>query len=184
MLNVRTGDEIWSTTDNVFGTWLSYSEQYDILLQSGRPSHDMVSGEPGGRLITYRGRDGFVQWDKSDSIDTGPYLLHGHTLFMQQGPFQMARALDLLTGELRVRKHPLTGKFVPWGFMRNKGCGTAIGSEYLLTFRSGAAAYYDLTTDGGTGSFGGFRSGCTSNLIAANGVLSAPDYSLSCTCSY
>jgi len=41
-----------------------------------------------------------------------------------------------------------------------------------------------LKTDGGTGNFGGFKSGCTSNLIAANGVLNAPDYTRTCACSY
>ena len=32
--------------------------------------------------------------------------------------------------------------------------------------------------------FGGFKSGCTINLIAANGVLNAPEYTRTCTCSY
>jgi hypothetical protein len=38
--------------------------------------------------------------------------------------------------------------------------------------------------DGGTGNFGGFRSGCTSNLVAADGVLNAPEYTRTCSCSY
>jgi hypothetical protein len=41
-----------------------------------------------------------------------------------------------------------------------------------------------LVTDSGTGNLGGFRSGCTSNLIAAAGVLNAPDYTRTCQCSY
>jgi len=59
-----------------------------------------------------------------------------------------------------------------------------VGSTNLLTFRSAAAGYFDLTNDGGTGNFGGFRSGCTTNLIVANGVLNAPEYTRTCTCSY
>jgi len=31
---------------------------------------------------------------------------------------------------------------------------------------------------------GGFKSGCTSNLVVANGVLNAPDYTRTCSCSY
>jgi hypothetical protein len=54
----------------------------------------------------------------------------------------------------------------------------------LLTFRSAAAGFYDLDRRGGTGNFGGFKSGCTSNLVAADGVLNAPDYTRTCTCSY
>lgn len=96
-----------------------------------------------------------------------------------QGP-----AFELLTGKPAMRSHPLTGEAVAWQFHRTYGCNTAIASRHLLTFRSGAAGYYDLLRDGGTGNFGGFKSGCTSNLIVADGVLSAPDYTRTCTCAY
>jgi len=42
----------------------------------------------------------------------------------------------------------------------------------------------DLTRGQGTASIGGFKSGCTSNLIIADGVLNAPDYTRTCVCSY
>jgi hypothetical protein len=54
----------------------------------------------------------------------------------------------------------------------------------LLTFRSGAAGYFDLCNDGGTGNLGGFRSSCTNNLIVAGGLLNAPDYTRTCVCNY
>ena len=60
----------------------------------------------------------------------------------------------------------------------------AFSSAALLTFRSGAAGFYDLLGDGGTGNLGGFKSGCTSNLVVADGVLNAPDYTRTCVCSY
>ena len=41
-----------------------------------------------------------------------------------------------------------------------------------------------MTNDGGTGNWGGFRSSCTANLIPANGVLNAPDYTRTCSCAY
>jgi hypothetical protein len=53
-----------------------------------------------------------------------------------------------------------------------------------MTFRSGAAGYFDLCNDGGTGNFGGFRSSCTNNLIVAGGILTAPEYTRTCTCAY
>jgi hypothetical protein len=77
-----------------------------------------------------------------------------------------------------------TGKPTGWKYRRNYGCNTAIGSEHLLTFRSGAAGFYDLANDGGTGNWGGFRSSCTANLIPANGILNAPDYTRTCSCAY
>ncbi len=59
-----------------------------------------------------------------------------------------------------------------------------MGSANLITFRSGAAGYLDLNNNLGTANLGGFKSGCTSNLIPANGVLNAPDYTRTCTCGY
>ena len=182
-LDVRTGAEIWTTTENVFGTWLGYSEEYGVLLQSGRPSRDMVTGEPFGDLIAHNGTDGTVLWERHDAyFDQGPYILHGNRIITQAG--WGGAAFDLLTGETLMSEHPVSGASVTWGFIRNYGCNTAVACENLLTFRSGAAGYYDLSTDGGVGNFGGFKSGCTSNLIPANGVLNAPDYTRTCTCSY
>ena len=77
-----------------------------------------------------------------------------------------------------------TGKPTGWSYSRMYGCNTAVGSENLLTFRSGAAGFYDMLTDSGTGNIGGFRSSCTNNLIVANGVLNAPDYTRTCSCAY
>jgi len=176
-LDVRTGEELWSTTENVFGTWLSCSVEYGLLLQAGRPSRDMLPGEPGDRMIVYRVTDGAVVWDRAHSYQ-GPPLLHGDTIITQ------GQAFGLLDGEPRTRRHPLTGAVVPWRWERAYGCNTAIASEALLTFRSGAAGFYDLESDGGTGNLGGFKSGCTSNLVVADGVLNAPDYTRTCTCSY
>ena len=175
-LDTRDGTPIWSKTENIFGTWLGYSEEYDILLQAGRPSRDMLP-EPGDRMIAYQGEDGTVVWDKAINYE-GPCMLHGETIITQ------SKALELLTGEVKMREHPLTGELIPWSFTRNYGCNTVIASEHLITFRSAAAGYFDLTNNGGTGNIGGFKSGCTSNLIVANGVLNAPDYTRTCNCSY
>ncbi|MCA9152967.1 MAG: hypothetical protein KDA92_26875, partial [Planctomycetales bacterium] len=91
---------------------------------------------------------------------------------------------NLLTGTPVLIKNPLTQEEQPWQLCRTYGCNTIVASENLLTFRSGAAGFYDLETMSGTGNFGGFKSGCTSNLIVANGVLNAPDYTRTCTCGY
>jgi len=175
-LNIESGEKIWQNTDNVFGSWLGYSAQYDILLQAYRKSRDMV-WEPGDRMATYHGQTGMAIWDKK--IDySGPCILAGDKIITQES------AYSLLTGLQQTRKHPLTEEPVPWRYSRNYGCNTATASRNMLTFRSAAAGYFDLTGDGGTGNFGGFRSGCTSNLVVANGVLNAPDYTRTCTCSY
>ena len=175
--DVRTGKPLWRTAEEVYGTWLGYSEAHDVLLQAGRPSRDMLRGEPGKGMAAYRGSDGAVLW-RSDVSYGGPCILHGETIITDR------YAYSLLTGEQKVRTDPLTGTETAWAFSRRYGCNYAVASEHLLTFRSAAAGFYDLTNDGGTGNLGGFKSGCTSNLIAANGVLNAPDYTRTCTCSY
>src|SRR5688572_278625 len=105
-------------------------------------------------------------------------MIHGDTVLQEQG------GCDIRTGALKMRQDPLTGQLVPWRWIRNYGCNTPLASEHLMTFRSGAAGYFDLCNDGGTGNFGGFRSSCTNNLIVAGGVLTAAEYTRTCTCAY
>lgn len=174
--DVRDGTEVWDKGEGVFGSWLGYSAEHDILLQAHRKSRDMVP-EPGDRMATHRAETGKVIWDKAVKYD-GPCMIHGETIITQ------GTAYNLLTGEQVMREHPLTGEPVKWEYSRNYGCNTAVASRNLITFRSAAAGYFDLAGDGGTGNFGGFKSGCTINLIAANGVLNAPEYTRTCTCSY
>lgn len=186
-LDARTGRVLWSVKEKVFGTWLGYSEAHDVLLQAGRASRDMLDGEPKERLTAYRGADGSVLWEHQGTYG-GPCLIHGDTIITQglQGGLTNIRgaALSLLTGRPVSRKNPITGEEMEWSFTRNYGCNTAIACQNLLTFRSAAAGFCDWEGDGGTGNLGGFKSGCTSNLIAADGVLSAPDYTRTCVCRY
>jgi outer membrane protein assembly factor BamB len=175
-LDLHTGKILWENRDGVFGSWLSYSQEFDILLQAYRKSRDMPF-EPGDRMAALNGQTGTVLWDRKITY-TGPCMLLGETIITQES------AYSLKTGRQQMREHPLTKETIPWKYSRNYGCGTAIASQNLLTFRSAAAGFYDLTTDAGTGNFGGFRSSCTSNLVVADGVLNAPDYTKTCTCSY
>ncbi|MEX2113845.1 MAG: PQQ-binding-like beta-propeller repeat protein [Pirellulales bacterium] len=173
-LDLATGRALWSTDQDVFGTWLSYSAKHDVLVESGRPGRDVLRDEPPG-MRAYRAADGGVIWKEGHR---GPAILHGERILADR------QACELLTGKLVQRDDPLTGRQVDWIWNRNHGCNTPQASQHLLLFRSGAAGYCDLTNDGGTGNFGGFRSSCSNNLIAAGGVLSVPEYTRTCTCDY
>lgn len=187
-LHARTGEVIWKTQEDVFGTWLSYSLEHDILLQAGSLSGDRARDEIGKGMIAYRASDGKVLWQTDESYK-GPPILYHEKIITQTGggsasaPAE-AKVFNLLTGRRVTRSHPLTDQTIPWTWVRFKGCNTAIASENLLTFRSASGAFVDLNRGQGTASLGGFKSGCTSNLIVANGVLNAPDYTRTCTCSY
>jgi outer membrane protein assembly factor BamB len=173
--DLKTGKEVWSRDKEIFGTWLSYSEKQDVLVEAGRVARDSLFDEPKG-MRAYSAKDGKALWFNKDF--TGPAMLHGDTILQGQG------GCDLLTGAVKMRQDPITLEQVPWRWARNYGCNTPAASEHLLTFRSGAAGYFDLCNDGGTGNFGGFRSSCTNNLIVAGGILTAPEYTRTCTCAY
>jgi outer membrane protein assembly factor BamB len=169
-LDIKTGAIAWQTDQKIFGTFLNYSTTHDLLLQAGSAYRDRAGDEVGKGMTALRGRDGKVLWENRDDSYNGPCLLMKDKIITNgNGGF----AIDIKTGQP-------TG----WKYKRNYGCNTAIGSEHLLTFRSGAAGFYDLTNDGGTGNWGGFRSSCTANLIPANGILNAPDYTRTCACAY
>ncbi|MBL8796452.1 MAG: PQQ-binding-like beta-propeller repeat protein [Planctomycetia bacterium] len=174
-LDLKTGKELWSSADEVFGTWLSYSTKHDVLVEAGLVSRDTLWDEADG-MRAWNAARGAVLWRRPDY--RGPAMIHGDLILKDRS------ACHLLTGAPLLRPHPLTGMPTEWTWTRDYGCNTPLASQHLLTFRSGAAGYFDLARDGGTGNFGGFRSGCTNNLIVAGGVLVAPDYTRTCTCSY
>lgn len=169
-LDAQTGRVIWSTTENVFGTFLNYSTEYDVLLQAGSAYRDRASDEVGTGMVAYRGSTGDVLWQDLKLSYNGPCLLWKDKI--------------ITNGTNGFQLGLLDGKKTGWNFSRMYGCNTVLGSEHLLTFRSGAAGFCDLANNSGTGNLGGFRSSCTSNLIAADGVLNAPDYTRTCTCAY
>ena len=176
-LDARTGSLLWKSDEEVFGTWLGYSTEHGILLQAGSASGDRARDEVSRGMVAYRGSDGKVLWKSDDSYKGPPILYHDWVVTQTGGGSGSATAeakvFNLLTGEYVMRQHPMTGETVPWTWVRFKGCNTAVASENLLTFRSASGAFVDLTGAQGTASLGGFKSGCTSNLIVADGVLNA-----------
>ncbi len=183
--DTRSGNVLWEQEMNVFGTWLGYSAEHDVLLQAGAKASDRISSEVGDGMIAYEGSTGRVRWKDLKRAYTGPCILHNELILTGANSYKSSGgAFSLLTGEPHLVKNPLTGGTEPWRLNRTYGCNTIIASEHLLTFRSGAAGFYDLESMSGTSNLGGFKSGCTSNLVVANGVLNAPDYTRTCSCAY
>src|SRR5205823_1963765 len=121
--DLKTGKELWSTQDNVFGTWLSHSAKYDVLIEAGRVARDTLTDEPKG-MRAYQAGDGKVLWRETTYI--GPSMLHDQTVLQGQG------GCDLLTGALKMRVDPITGLPSPWTWTRTYGCNTPAASEHLL----------------------------------------------------
>ena len=176
-LDIKTGKKLWEETNNVFGTWLGYSSEHKLLLQATRPSRDMLTGEDGKRMIVYKIQTKEILWDKAVSYSNPPIISNDKI-------FTNGEGFSLLTGEPLYEKDLLTGENVKWNYKREYGCGYVVASEHLLTFRSASAGFINLDVLEGTASLGGFKAGCSANLIVANGVLNSPDYTRTCQCAY
>ncbi|MBT3287148.1 MAG: PQQ-binding-like beta-propeller repeat protein [Victivallales bacterium] len=181
-LDLANGTLLWEDRQRSFGTWLAYSREHKMVVQCGRSSRDMLRGEPRDRMAVFKADYGKVVWDRKISHG-GPVMLHGDRIILPVSGGK-GSALHILTGDAFTQPHPITGEPQPWSYFRRYGCNSVTAAEHLLTFRSGAAGFCDLNSMDGTGNFGGFKSGCSTNLIAADGVLNAPDYTRTCTCSY
>lgn len=184
-IDALTGKEIWSTNQNIFGSWLGYSKKHDLLLQAGARAKDRLSDEIGQGMLAYQGDTGKVLWHNKDRKYTGPCVLHNDLIITSANSYEVSGgAFHIVDGTPYSIINPITRQKEPLKFSRTYGCNYVTASENLLTFRSGAAGFYDLKSQSGTGNFGGFKSSCTSNLVVANGVLNAPDYTRTCSCSY
>ncbi len=176
-LDINTGKKIFEETKDIFGTWLGYSSEHKLLLQATRPSRDMLNGEDGKRMIVYKTESHDVLWDKPVKYSNPPIIANDKIYSEGEGFY-------LLTGDPIIEKDPITGEDLKWNFKREYGCGYVVASEHLLTFRSASAGFVNLDFFEGTGSLGGFKAGCSANLIVADGVLNSPDYTRTCQCPY
>ncbi|MBK7628063.1 MAG: PQQ-binding-like beta-propeller repeat protein [Bacteroidales bacterium] len=176
-VDIKTGKIIKEETTDIFGTWLGYSSQHKYLLQATRPSRDMLTGETGNRMIVYEAGTMKKVWDKPIKY-ANPPILHNDNIYTEGEGF------SLLTGDPIFEKDLLTGEEKKWSYKREYGCGIVVASEYLLTFRSASAGFINLETMEGTGSLGGWKASCSTNLIVADGVLNSPDYTRTCQCPY
>jgi outer membrane protein assembly factor BamB len=176
-IDIKTGKIVHQETENIFGSWLGYSAPRKFLLQATAPSSDMLLGEDGKRMIIYNTATKEKVWDKSFTYKNPP-ILHGDVIYTNGDSF------SLLTGDPVTEKDFITGEEIKWSFKREYGCGYVVASEHLLTFRSTSAGFINLDNGEGTSNLGGFKASCSANLIVANGVLNAPDYTRTCQCSY
>jgi hypothetical protein len=171
-LDGRTGRERWRvTTTNPFrqyatgggwlgirtnDDWLAFADQAGLLL-TGR--HNEVHAFDVGT--------GNELWHKK--IGGGqPVIVMADRLINQAG-----HTYDLRTGEL------VSGKSL---FVRG-GCNYAVANEHLLFVRDRCASYVELDTRE-KHYLRNLRSGCSNSLVAADGLLNAPCFSVKCVCNY
>ena len=166
-LDIKTGQRLWYSTDDIYGTTTAFSGEHDALLMcyQGTGSFRLPS-EIGGRMTTFRASTGQRRWDAKVDYSTRP-LINDRTIIAWPS------SVDLLTGKTRSME-----------LDKSYGCGQLAGSKNLLMFRSGTVGYHDSTRDAGTEHFGGIRPGCWINALPVGRLVLVPDASSGCQCSY
>ena len=129
------------------------------------------------RIMALSTENGDVSWSRPLNYRTRP-LIVGDKIIIEP------RACDFRTGKILTRIHPITGKQVPWEFLRpGHACGITSASAHALFYRSFSTGFYDIAADNGVTLFGAIRPSCLNNIIPANGLLLYPEGSSGCNCS-
>ncbi len=191
-VDIKTGKKAWAVpvdvTDcsdiGIGGGRLTLMYHNDMLLLCGANANghywqQFMAGEfSRRRLVALSAKDGYKAWAKDGNYRSRPIIV-GNQVLAEPWSY------DLETGDQKTRKHPLTGKQVPWSIMRSgHHCGMISATQNMLLFRSGFTGFYDLEKDSGTQHFAGHRTGCWINSIAANGLVMIPESSAGCVCLF
>ena len=130
------------------------------------------------RVAALSAADGSVLWSRELGYLRRPVVMKDELIVE---PWMC----DIRTGEIKSRIHPVTGKDVPWEFIRGgHSCGITTASPNGFFLRSYSTTYYDLNQDRGMLPFGAIRPGCWLNIITANGLVLFPEASSGCRCSF
>jgi len=170
-LDARSGEVRWSAvTTNPHKTygmggwtamrsnddWLAFCEERGLLIAGKSGLAHAYDAATGGEV--WQGR-----------IGAQPLILAGGTFVTQGG-----EVFDAATGKPTGRKGLFT---------RGGGCNYAVGGRHLLFVRDHSASYVDLAT-GKQHYLRCVRSGCSNSYVAADGVLSVPNFAMGCVCNY
>ena len=170
-LDSRSGHELWRTVREspppdlktlhfmslrTQDDWLAYSKEQDLLL-AGKASQTFALNAKSGEEV----------WQKP-MRGQQPLILGPETFINQTGMTYDVRSGDLVNGE---------------ALFRRGGCNYAVGGKNLLFLRSNCATYVDIKSRRKY-AIRNLRSGCSNSLVAAEGLLNAPCFSVGCVCNY
>ncbi len=170
-LDARSGNELWTTVRNdppanlktlhfmslrTQDDWLAYSAEQDLLL-AGKANQTYALNAKSGKDV----------WQKP--MRGHQPLILGPKEFINQA----GHTYDVGTGKL------INGA----ALFHRGGCNYAVGGKNLLFLRANCATYVDIKSREEY-AIRNLRSGCSNSLIAADGLLNAPCFSVGCVCNY
>lgn len=169
-LDARTGTVRWSQARMQrfrtygIGGWVGMRGHDDWVAYC--PELDIVLSGKHGQGRAWAARDGQELW--SQPLGAQPLILRGTTFLTQDGHLYDTRTGKRLGGPLRLN---------------HGGCNYAVGNEFCVFLRDRSATYVDVQTQVKHELFA-IRSGCSNSLVAADGVLSVPNFAVGCVCNY
>jgi outer membrane protein assembly factor BamB len=170
-LDARTGQVRWNVVvDNPFrtygpGGWTAMRANDDWLAYS--QACELVVAGKFNQVAAYEAGTGRRVWQAQIAAGQ-PWILRGETALTQAGAVH-----DLRTGQPTGQTYDL----------RRGGCNYAVANEKLILLRDRSACYVDAETCQKHPLFA-VRSGCSNSLVAADGVVSVPNFAVSCICNY
>ena len=170
-LDARTGKTKWTKViENAYttyrsGQWLPLREKDDWLAYSKEKDLVLIGKQRKGYALD--AKTGKAIWAAKD-VGSQPMILAGEAFINQAG-----NVLSIISGELD------SGGTL---FHRG-GCAYAVGGEHLAFIRDKTVCYVDIHS-GKRHYLRNIRSGCSASLVAADGLLNAPNFSSGCMCNY
>ena len=170
-LDARSGTEVWKKVSTkqpaVMETlhFMSLRTRDDWLEYS--VDHDLIIAGKGDFTYAVNASTGKDAWE-APRRGNQPLILGPETFISQSGHTYETKSGRLLNGT---------------ALFRRGGCNYAVGNANLLFLRSNCAAYVDVKS-GQQFNLRNLRSGCSNSLVAADGLLNVPCFSVGCVCNY
>ena len=179
-LDKRTGNKAWERQVNLpFEHVIHLSYANDTVLIVGTRND---GNHPRYDLHAFEADDGSVKWSNY-YVRTDQGINGGHGE-QDQHPVIVGDSIYLIGAHDYSLK---TGKSGSYKLNRGgHGCGTLSGSMAYLFARGGNPRMYEITDREENGDPLTYvnRPGCWINIIPAGGLISIPEFSSGCTCSY
>ena len=110
----------------------------------------------------------------------GPPMIHRDVIIPQLG-----QVIGIAGRQVQTKRDPLTGKGRSPGSWCPTVAATRTAGKYLMFHRAwSSGGYTEIKNAPRITGLGGFRSGCTANMVPAGGVVTAPEYTQECDCQF
>lgn len=170
-LNARSGAVLWSKQVDHrhrtygIGGWTAIRANDDSVAYC--PESDLLVTAKQGEATALDAGSGREAW--SARLGSAPWVVRGETLVNQAG-----QVFEVRTGKP-------TGQSAPP--LTRGGCNYMVGNPTMLFLRDRSVCLVDLAAGTKRELFAA-RSGCSNSLVAADGLLNVPNFSVGCVCNY